>query len=130
MSVFFVTIFGQKFRQKKEQNPFTFPFSVLHLLSLSHFLVPGSSTAESYAYKNAKLKLFRRRFLYASIRWARAIAPRTWNNHATRHPFFDFSAIQSPAFPDAFFMAAKPKSTYDGISLFDVWKFLKFRNIL
>ncbi|MGC5746804.1 hypothetical protein, partial [Chryseobacterium sp. NFX27] len=40
--------------------------------------------------------------------------------------FFDFSAIQSPAFPDAFFMAAKPKSTYDGISLFDVWKFLKF----
>lgn len=45
-------------------------------------------------------------------------------------PFFDFSAIQSPAFPDAFFMAAKPKSTYDGISLFDVWKFLKFRNIL
>ena len=87
-------------------------------LLVSHYHVPGSSAAEFYAYKNAKLQLNRRRFLYASIRWASAIAPRSWNPHATRHPFFDFSAIQSLAFPDAFFMAAKPKSTYDGISFY------------
>ncbi|RNA63950.1 hypothetical protein D1631_00265 [Chryseobacterium nematophagum] len=101
---------------KKSAEPLLFPFSVLHFI---FGVARVFQDLRQTNFMRTKTQNFSSSGgVFYTHQFAELLPSLQILEHSCDTPsLFDFSAIQSLAFPDALFHGSKTKSTYDGIFL-------------
>ena len=130
MGVFFVTIFGQKFRQKKEQNPSFFLFSSAFYFRCR--IIVFQDLLQLNFMRTKTLNFSSSGGVFYTHQFAELLPSLPDLGTLMRHaiPFLIFRPFNPSLFPMPFSWQQNQNPPTMEFLFIDVWKFLNFRNIL